>query len=58
MAKIFNPQLVKERYSFGLDSPAKIVGFFEALKQGFDAWQHFGDRLETANRAVLYKLDR
>ena len=37
-----------------LDSPAKIRGLFEAVKSGLDAWNRFGDRLETANRAALY----
>ena len=37
-----------------LDSAAKIRGLFDALKSGLDAWNRFGDRLETANRAALY----
>ncbi len=38
-----------------LDSRQKIAGLIETLKKGFDAWQRFGDRLETANRAALYE---
>lgn len=38
-----------------LDSPAKIRGLFDRLKQGLDGWNRFGDRLETANRAALYE---
>ena len=37
-----------------LDSPAKLRGLFDAVKSGLDAWNRFGDRLETANRAALY----
>jgi len=37
-----------------LNSPEKIKGLFDTLKSGLDAWNRFGDRLETANRAALY----
>lgn len=37
-----------------LDSPAHLRGLFDLLKSGLDAWNRFGDRLETANRAALY----
>jgi len=38
-----------------LDSPAHLRGLFDAVKSGLDAWNRFGDWLETVNRAALYE---